>query len=358
MALLTPLGSLDLLDTGKWEVQKDLLSMDKHRLLEGLAIEGTMDSIFQQMTALGARPLPLSLLRAAQRGNKPNSWWIWNHLPGDKGAERLFDMIEHRHPRGVMLCVYDEEQRDFIISRYFKRVGESVQKRLMSQRRVTKPAFAQPVPLLQEVERVLTAFFRMKDSSYERDMFKDVVLHRLYKNCAIQPFYDYLWDIDTILQLPNGRLVQLEIKHKFPGGRDTLFFGLNDGQVRTMLELARCGIDTFHINVVKPYWDSHTSTGYLLNDPTIRDNILVVGHYLDREKLEELARARSGSSGKTESLYGNKKQGFKSIPVTDFVRIGTLHEIITSGPAPILKGANRELLPALTEQELFEKKLS
>ena len=58
MSLLTPLGSLDLLDTGKWEVQKDLLSMDKHRLLEGLAIEGTMDSIFQQMTDLGARPLP------------------------------------------------------------------------------------------------------------------------------------------------------------------------------------------------------------------------------------------------------------------------------------------------------------
>ena len=357
MALLTPLGPLDRLETGNWEVQKDLLSMDKHRLLEGLAIEGTMNSIFQQMPTLGATPLPLSLLRTAQRG-KPDLWWIWNHSPGEPGANKLFEMLEQKNPKRVVLCDYDENQHDFIITRYFKRTGESIQKRLMNQRRVKDPDFVRPAPLLQEVERVLTAFFRIKDGSYDRDMFNDVVLHRLFKNCAIQPFYHYLWDIDTILELPNGRLVQVEIKHKFPGGRDTLFFGLNDGQVKTMLELARCGIDTFHINVVKPYWDSNTSTGYLLNDPSIRNNVLVVGHYLNQEKLEGLVKAKSGSSGKSESLYGNKGQNFKSIPVTDFVRIGTLNEIIDSGPVRILAGAERKKLPPLTKQELLEKRLA
>lgn len=357
MALLTPLGPLDSLETGNWETQKNLLSMDKHRLLEGLAIEGTMNSIFQQMPALGAKPLPLSLLRAAQRG-KPHSWWIWNHSPRDLGAHKLYDLLEQRASKRVVLCDYNEDQCDFIISRYFKRVGESVQKRLMFQRGEKNPTFSRPAPLLQEFERLLTAFFRIKDGPYNQDMFNDVVLHRLFKNCAIQPFYDFLWDIDTILELPNGRLVQLEIKHKFPGGRDTLFFGLNDGQVRTMLELARCGIDTFHINIIKPYWNSNTSTGYLLNDLSIRDNVLVAGHYLERETLEELDRAKSGNSGKSESFYGNKGQGFKFIPATDFVRIGTLNDIFHSGPARILAGAERKELPPLTKQELLEKRLA
>lgn len=314
MALLTPLGPLDQLDVENWEVQKDLLSMDKHRLLEGLAIEGTMESIFKEMPPLGARPLPLSLLRAAQRG-KPNSWWIWRHEPDDSGTGKLFDMLERRNPKSVIMCDYNESQRDFVMSRYFKRTGESVQQRLMAQRRITVPDFESPAPLLQETLRVLTAFFRITEGAHNRNMFRDVVLHRLFKNCAIQPFYDFLWDIDTILEMPDGRLVQLEIKHKFPGGRADLFFGLNDGQVRTMLELAKCGIDTFHINVVKPYWDSNSSTGYLMNDPSVRDNILVAGHYLDREKLELITRSRSGSSGETESLYGRKKQSFKSIQI-------------------------------------------
>lgn len=356
MALLTPLGPLDQLDIENWEVQKDLLSMDKHRLLEGLAIEGTMDSIFKGMPPYGARPLPLSLLRSVQRG-RPNSWWIWNHEPRDPGASRLFDMLESRNPKSVMMCDYDESQRDFVISRYFKRIGESVQKRLMAQRRLGTPSFESPAPLLQETLRVLTAFFRITEGTHDRDMFRDVVLHRLFKNCAIQPFYDFLWDIDTILEMPDGRLVQLEIKHKYPGGRDSLFFGLNDGQVRTMLELAKCGIDTFHINVVKPYWDSNSSTGYLMNDPSIRNNILVAGHYLDQQRLELISKGRSGKSGETESLYGKKRQPFKSIPVTEFVRIGTLQEIIAAGPAPILAGANLDTLPPLTQQELLEKRL-
>lgn len=357
MTLLTPLGSLEQLDTESWEIQKDLLSMDKHRLLEGLAIEGTMDSIFQQMPTLGAKPLKLSLLRAVQRG-KSQVWWIWNHSSGATEADKLYEMLESRNSCRVIQCDYNESFQDFIISRYFKCVGEPVQKRLMTQRRVANPCFSSPSDLLQETERILTAFFRIKDGSYNRDMFKEVVLHRLFKNCAIQPFYDFLWDIDTILELPDGRLIQLEIKHKFPGGKGSLFFGLNNGQVRTMLELAKCGIDTFHINVVKPYWNSDTSTGYLLNDPSLRDNILLVGHYFDQGELEALSRTKSGSSGKTESLYGDKGQNFKSIPAKDFVRIGTLNEVITSGPARILAGAVRENLPLVTEKELLAKRLS
>ncbi|ARS52492.1 hypothetical protein [Kushneria konosiri] len=349
MALMTPLGRLDTLDIDCPNTQMTLLSMDKHRLLEGLVVEALIEGILSRLEAHGAVILPLSLVRAGRRGRQ-TAWWLWAHRPMDD-TDALFDALSVRHPRAVVRCHYDRGRRDFLIERYPGHDGSPLQAFLMRLCQKGSLDFRHPDPDVCEALRTTRAFWRMTECRVGIDMFHDIVLHRLYKNCVLAPFFDWLWDIDTILQLPNGQQIQLEIKHKYPyQGRGGLCFGINKGQVMTMQALAESDIDTFHVILVKPWWDRATGPGYLTQDHAHQDQVLVIGHYLDLDALKALSRAVDGESGITESLYGRRAQAHKGIAAAQFVLIGTLADSAETLARNLLAGALRQPLPRLTDE--------
>lgn len=349
MALLTPLGRLNEIDIDCPNTQMRLLSMDKHRLLEGLVVEALVEGILARLEAHGAMILPLSLVRAGRRGRQI-AWWLWAHQPAGE-IDAVFDALSGRHPRAVVRCRYDRALQDFLIDGYGGYNGVALQAFLGQLCQKRELEFRRPDPDVCERLRTTRAFWRMTECRVGIDMFHDIVLHRLYKNCALAPFLDWLWDIDTILQLPNGQRIQLEIKHKYPyQGRGGLCFGLNKGQVMTMLALADCGIDTFHVILVKSWWDRETGPGYLTQDHAHQDRVLLIGHYLDRDGLKRLSREADGASGRSESLYGRRAQAHKAIAAARFVVLGTLADSAETLARNLLAGALRQPLPRLTDE--------
>lgn len=349
MALLTPLGRLNEIDIDCSNTQMRLLSMDKHRLLEGLVVEALVEGILSRLEAHGAMILPLSLVRAGRRGRQI-AWWLWAHQPAEE-IDAVFDALSARHPRAVVRCRYDQTRRDFLIERYPDLEDTSLQAFLTRLCRKRSLEFRHPDPDVCETLRTTRAFWRMTECRVGIDMFHDIVLHRLYKNCALAPFLDWLWDIDTILQLPSGQQIQLEIKHKYPyQGRGGLCFGINKGQVMTMQALAESGIDTFHVILVKPWWNRETGPGYLTQDHAHQDRVLLIGHYLDRDGLKRLSREADGASGRSESLYGRRAQAHKAIAAARFVVLGTLADSAETLARNLLAGALRQPLPRLTDE--------
>ncbi|WP_445620271.1 hypothetical protein ACUN8C_16635 [Kushneria sp. Sum13] len=349
MALLTPLGRLNEIDIDCSNTQMRLLSMDKHRLLEGLVVEALVEGILSRLEAHGAMILPLSLVRAGRRGRQI-AWWLWAHRP-DAEVDQLFEALSSCHPRTVVRCRYDRARRDFLIDGYGGHDGVALQTFLGQLCQKRELEFRRPDQEVCERLRTTRAFWRMTECRVGIDMFHDIVLQRLYKNCALAPFFDWLWDIDTLLRLPGGQRVQLEIKHKYPyQGRNGLCFGINKGQVATMRALAESGIDTFHVILVKPWWDRETGPGYLTQDHAHQDRVLLIGHYLDRDGLKRLSREADGASGRSESLYGRRAQAHKAIAAARFVVLGTLADSAETLARNLLAGALRQPLPRLTDE--------
>lgn len=358
MALQTPLGSLDTLDIADPATQRAILMRDKHRLLEGLVVEEVFRGILGRLSEQGARSLPLSLVRAASRG-RPDAWFIWNQKKVDNSADRLHSLLEQRYRDRVVTCCYHPEQRDFLIERYRQLQGHPLQA-LLGQYRQVPPSFRMPEQDVRDTERLMESIYRLKGSRADFDMFEEVVLHRLFKNFVLSAYFDWVWDTDNILELPDGRFVQLEIKHKFPypvKGHGPLKFGINTGQVTTMKRLSEGGVDTFHLILVKPRWEDRTGTGYLTQDVANMDRVMLIGRYLDAETLEGLDHAAQKASGKTESYAGNQQQNFKPVPVSGFVNLGTLADGADRLGARILAGMQRRDLPLVRDEDLREKRL-
>lgn len=359
MALQTPLGSLDTLDIADPSTQRDILMRDKHRLLEGLVVEEVFRGILGRLSDQGARSLPLSLVRAASRG-RTDAWFIWEHDRGDNSAAKLHALLEHSYYNRVVTCRYHPEQCDFLIERYGQLQGRPLQE-LLGQRRNVQPSYGMPEQSVRDTERLMESIYRLKGSRADFDMFGEVVLHRLFKNYALSAYLDWVWDTDNIIELPDGRFIQLEIKHKFPypvNGQWPLKFGINTGQVTTMKRLSEAGIDTFHLILVKPRWEDRTGTGYLTQDVANMDRVMLIGRYLDAETLEGLDHAAQQASGKTESYAGNRRQNFKPVLASAFVNLGTLADGADRLGANILAGMQRRPLPQVRDGDLREKRLA
>lgn len=359
MALQTPLGSLDTLDITAPSTQRDILMRDKHRLLEGLVVEEVFRGILDRLSDQCARSLPLSLVRAASRG-RADAWFIWNHESSDDSATKLHDLLEQSYRNRVVSSRYYPEQRDFMIDRYRQYKGFPLQD-LLGKHRNVQPFFEIPDQNVRDADRLMQSIYGLKGARADFDMFNEVVLHRLFKNCALSAYFRWVWDTDNIIELPDGRFIQLEVKHKYPfpkNGNWPLKFGINTGQVNTMKRLSEAGIDTFHLILVKPRWEDSTSPEYLIRDIASRDKVLLIGRYLDAETLESIEQSAQQTSGKTESYSGNQAQDYKPVLASGFVHLGTLDDRVEDLGANILAGMQRRPLPPVRDEDLREKRLA
>jgi hypothetical protein len=190
--------------------------------------------------------------------------------------------------------------------------------------------------------------------------FKNALLHRLFKNFALQPYFQSLWDIDNIVELNTGEYFQLEVKHKFPYDKrgEPLQFGINTGQIRCMQDLALRGINTLHIIMVKPLWDKNVGSGYLMNNFELRPHVYILAKLLDRAAIQALLSRQASGSGYGQSLTGTHNQKVRYLRASEFQRIGTLDDSSASLSNNLYLALKGELSSPVTDDMLFRAKIS
>jgi len=231
---------------------------------------------------------------------------------------------------------------------------------MLENRGHSTPRFRIPSESVIDEIRSQQAFWAGISSYYSDNLFKHVVLHRLFKNCAIQPFFDGVWDIDSLVRLPDNALMQLEVKHKFPrvekdsGG---LSFGINNGQLQVMQDLARRGIKTLHMIMVKPIWNKNLGTGYLLNRLGDRKNVLLLAKLLDGETLNQIRSRQSWQTGAEQSFTGKDGQKARYVGASEFQLLGTLDDPVDDVARNISLAATGGLDRPVTDQMLIDNRI-
>ena len=368
MSLLTPFGSLRDIPLNNIEQLKEILvRSDKSRMLEGLVIEAVFNEYLGKLVAQGIDVLPVSLVRTLTVKEKPrkkfvNSWWVWDHSDTGQAAEDLCQLLAPSSDQGEFLfdCYYDEMSRDFFIKKWGEQTNIPIQSFMLKKRGHLAPRFRIPSTSVIDENRSQQAFWAGISSHYSDDLFKHVVLHRLFKNCAIQPFFDGVWDIDSLARWPDNSLMQLEVKHKYPriekpSGK--LFFGINNGQLQVMQDLARRGIKTLHMIMVKPIWDKNVGTGYLLNRIGDRKNVLLLAKLLDAGTLRQIRSRQSSETGAEQSFTGEDEQKARYVGASEFQLLGTLDDPVDAVARNIALAATGALNQPVTDQLLIDNRI-
>jgi hypothetical protein len=113
--------------------------------------------------------------------------------------------------------------------------------------------------------------FHLQNKSDLFEYIKDLLIKDYY----IPKIYGVtrLWDHDLFLKSPEGKLVYIEIKHKFPSRNFGHRFSLNDGEKQRIECLQNAGIESFVVILATPLWEADIS-------PTIN----LFTHRIQREK--------------------------------------------------------------------------
>lgn len=366
MSLLTTFGPLRDIPLGNIEQLKEILvRSDKSRLLEGLVIEAVFNEYLGKLVAQGIDVLPVSLVRTLTVKIKPQkkfvtSWWVWDHSDTGQAAAELCQILAPSSAKSEFLfdCYYDEMKRDFFIKKWGELTNIPIQSFMLEKRGHSAPRFRIPLKSVIDENRSQQAFWAGIFSHYSDDIFKNVVLHRLFKNCAIQPFFDGVWDIDSLARLPDNSLVQLEVKHKYPhvvSGKHS--FGINNGQLRVMQDLARKGIKTLHMIMVKPIWNKNLGTGYLLNKIGERKNVLLLAKLLDADTLRRIQSRQSWKTGAEQSFTGEDEQKVRYVDASEFQLLGTLDDPVHAVAINIALAATGALNQPVTDQLLIDNRI-
>lgn len=338
----TPWGELRELNLEDHELAAEILSTDKHQLVEGLVVESLFDQIVSVLPADGCStviPLDIeSIVVDTKRDIERLIVFVWARNRGE-GLGRYLKALEHRFVPYLVTF----EAGDFRVCR------------ISNGQRQTPWRFLHD--LMQELspagERLFIVDKKVKDSNRQRQSFwgfisnfhkeelaKRVVLPRILINCGIQPYFRSVWNLDRIF-LINGALWLFEIKHKFPMSRDHLSFGINDGELTMLSLLTQCGIQCLHTILVKPFWSKEIGSMYLFNDLTMRGRSGLVAKVLDEKAISKMLGGRSGRSGSHTSITGLSSQSFKQIAAADFAALGLLsdpHGTLSSSILSVVKG--------------------
>lgn len=177
------------------------------------------------------------------------------------------------------------------------------------------------------------------------------------KDDCIGPLSRALWDLDRFLVSPEGAVVYLETKHKYPI-RGRMVFGMNLGEVNLTKRLVGCGISAWHVILVKPRWDERLSSMYLFFDREAREHALWIAGDMARPPFFSDS-ARSSAAAKT-SIYGQERVSYSTLELANFRVLGPNAEraaLLSQRLLGLVTGEFADQLPALTVDALNSARL-
>lgn len=321
----TPWGRLNDLNLGDHELAADILAADKHQLAEGLVVEALFDQIVANVPAVsGQNIISLDVDSVIVDTKRKKDRWlcfVWARSKSE-GLGRYFQELEK-------CCI------PYLVT---YGCGEFTATRVHCGKRVLPPKLLpelmkelsggrmEPFHVDESVRnrnRQRQAFWGFILEYYQDRLGQRVVLPRILINCAIQPYFRAVWNLDRIFVVDNAVWL-FEIKHKFPIDRNGLHFGINNGELGMLEMLTNAGIRCLHTVLVKPFWSKDVGSMYLLNDLNMRARAAIIAAVLDGETTARIMGQQSGRSGAHTSITGSSGLRFKSIPATGFKMLGML----------------------------------
>lgn len=363
----------DDIDTGSQEKMVELLSREKHQLLEGLVVEDVAEQFIQELEAEAGFSV-LDVIIMIAKGDPRESYTSGQYCVffWPRGEDPIDDLIVafQRLADGCDRTTYICKEKDYRF--YLSKPGRSdwkpLQKYLCEKRKFNPEdiRFPEISESVRDEKRQKSTLYGRLESVYGDDLVGSVVLPRIYKNYLIQPFFEYGWDLDRIFRY-NKKLWEFELKHKYPidnydfykrtHGTDhrlCLSFGINQGQAALVEKFAAQGINTLHLILVKPKWTDQEDPGYLYVKEEARKKTLVVGAVITKEKAQEILSGKLKKSSGKASYSGKGDLNYYQIPRTFFHVIGNYAEG-SENLAPRIKALlDGELNMPLTAEILLE----
>lgn len=352
----TPWGPLAGLDPDNRDLALQILQSDKHQLLEGLVVENTFDQLVLPLATVTPRrlvPLDVATVVAQSDGDGRRLFFVWSQNPGAVIGLRRYLMALSRLG-DVYLVTYSgttftaQHRPQGLKSSDIEPLHDLL-------RRLTgnSPSISEVDLTVRDRDRQMTAFWGYLNTTYPgRELWNKVVLFRLLINHGIQPFFSSVWNLDRIC-LFDDQLWMFEVKHKFPFvSNQRLVFGLNVGELSLMNDLDKVSVRILHALIVKPVWSKDVGSMYLHSDLTMRERAAVIGFVMNRDRINQLASSRSGSSPSHTVLTGRGRLSYKTIPAEDFRFLGAFSDgaqPLSANLASLLDGGT---LPAVTDSLL------
>jgi hypothetical protein len=323
----TPWGLLKNLNLADHELAAEVLSADKHQLVEGLVVECLFDQIVvnvpavsgQKVIALDVDSVVIDTMR------KEDRWlgFVWARNKTEGLGRYLLALENCLTP---YLVTYNDSDGEFMAARM--RAGKREQPERPLPEIMLELSGGRMTPFrvdaaVRDRNRQRQAFWGFISEYYKGNLGDRVVLPRILINCAIQPYFRAVWNLDRIF-IVDDAVWLFEIKHKFPMDWSGLHFGINDGELGMLEMLAGAGIRCLHTILVKPYWSKDAGSMYLLNDLNMRARASIIATVLDEETMAQIMGRRSGRSGAHTSITGSSGLNFKSISAARFKALGQL----------------------------------
>jgi len=299
----------------------------KKTRIEGFVIEEDFyKSFIDPLSSLGYR---------FSEGLFVTQWWKnrFHILPDNKTALTIAKMLLERDisclrlkvSGGKVLCMSEDKE----VSQLTYHASEKLSPRI-------RASTAREVSELYDLRR--------KDPEWCRTVVRDVILKDNYLD-------KYIVDIDFFMLTPSGKLIHLEIKHKYPSPR-TEALHINKSEEKLCSYLLRKGIPTIHLILCKPIWNPNQKSTYLLTNSTAREKAVWLATVLNPESSyldEDMAPARTALGG------DNKGVNTWILDMTRFRMLGSLSDgpaILSEQFTSYLNKDRRKKLPTVSYKQL------
>lgn len=320
--LPTPFGALGTLDLNDRSTQLKLLSYDKHQIMEGMVAEKDVDHILRTAFQSSPHLVQLDVVSVMADSDRPQGRRYVLVLDLGTDAELLDRYLSQLGTKfRVKLVRYDHKLKDFVTHLRCYSTGLSLDQpysELASKLLDGKEVRFAPVDAsLRNADRQQQVFWGQLVGAYGERLGSDVVLPRIFKNFAAQPYFPKgVWDIDRVCwNSEQQSFCVIEVKHKYPFGNPSwpLSFGINCGSCGVLRDLAAAGFECFHSIMVKPYWIDRVSSTYLFSDREARARLLFCGKLFVLSELQRLYQKKSFKSLRKQTLNGRGKSSVGTI---------------------------------------------
>ncbi len=324
--MITPWGELSALDLSDHELAATILSADKHQLIEGLTVESLFDQIVASVPSIDQNVLPLDVDSTVVDTRRPFERWIvfvWARSR-TAGLGRYLQALEN----SAVPYLVEYKDGEFLATRISKGKRTETPRILTELMHDLSGGKMTPFVVDESVrdkKRQKTAFWGFISDYYKDRLGDRVILPRILINCAIQPYFRAVWNLDRIFIAGNDIWI-FEIKHKYPIDKKPLLFGINDGELGMLEMLINSQIRCLHTILVKPYWSLKAGSMYLFNNLDMRNKAAIIAIVLDQSETARIMKQPSKKSGSHTSLTGVDNQSYKEIPAYKFTSLGVLSD--------------------------------
>ncbi|MGI8465640.1 hypothetical protein [Pectobacterium punjabense] len=323
----TPWGPLSRLDQKNYELAAEILSADKHQLLEGLVVECLFDQIvmnIQSVTDKKVISLDIDSV-VVDTGRELDRWigLVWARKK-EEGLGRYLILLE----KCLVPYLVTYKNGDFmvVLIREGKKSGpERPLTELMEELSNGKYVPFSVDISVRDKNRQRQAFWGFISDYYKERLWERVILPRILINCGIQPYFRAVWNLDRIVIIEND-IWLFEIKHKYPMRKKSLSFGINVGELGVIDRLTDAGIHCLHTILVKPFWSKDVSSLYLLNDLNLRTKAAIIATVLDKSVTSQMLGQKPGKSGVHTSISGCTSLKYKTINSNNFKALGVISD--------------------------------